>query len=717
MRVLMKNKLIVVFVIMLIFKFFGYTVENNIKEFELQKNYFVFSADSTNNKYLASQDSLTKYYRQGKIKNIDDMKKILDGNKTDIYTYIFFIDTLIKKEDYSFLYSVINETFEAGKANANPLLNDVGYYLLYVLNYIKVDYNKDIAIELGEKMIEAYPDFAPTYHFLAVENFPGNFIQSMTYYLSYFKLINNSFYEKNNFTLRMIFYVVLSLLIFSLFITLCIMFKYGKYFYHLFYHNVESLLYFVDSHKMKEYITLSLLVIILGLAFISLPIFALFILFFVWKKIHIKERVFIILFILYIGFLPFVFRILDAKIWISDLRNELYTTISLEKSYPIEKNIEKIERLKKNKANGFLLDFSKALLLKRSGNFDEALLIYEKLLTFLEEEQVKDKNFEKAAVLNNMGNIFMAKRDYNRAKDYYLKATEFVDYLPHIFFNLGVSYNKSFDLNEGAEYSEKAYKMAPDLVRFWNENYNDHFNRMTKDIALPSTYYENIIDINSQKPNYMSNFSLKYFGFKNYFIFSFIAGFALLCLIIINYVLKIDMGIYDCPICGSPYCNSCKKNFKFKMGVSICNSCFERVSGIKMAPVIVSTIYDIREKKIESFDKISYFLTAFCPGCVQIILGRTRRGLTIIFFWVNIILLNFYSWDIDLFRFEFLNNQKELWTLRIFSAIILFFIYYVSFKDLADFSKSIKFDLNEKELLESEEKSEEKVNDFGEFLV
>ena len=713
----MKNKLIVFFVIFLFVQVFGYTQDTDFNRFEVQKNYFRLSGNGKSNEYLAIEDTLKKYYSIGQIKNVEALKEVLGDYNDDVYPYLFFMASLLEKEDYSFLYGVVNEAFEAGKDKGNPLLNDVGYYLLFVLNNIKTHYHKDIAIELGEKMIEAYPDFAPAYHFLAIENFPGNFIQSMTYYFSYFKLINNNFYEKNNMSLGITFYIVLSLLVYSLLVTLCIMFKYGKYFYHLFYHNVESVLYFIESADIKKYITFSLLVIILGLAFISLPIFALFILFFVWKKIHFKERIFIIIFMLYIGFLPLIFKVLDGKIWISDLRNEFYTAISLEKAYPIEKNIEKIESLSKNNSNDFLLKFSKALLLKRSGRFDEAMVIYNELLYFLENNKVIDGDFEHAAVLTNMGNILMSERNYDGAKEYYLKAKDYVDYLPHIFFNLGVAYNKSFDLNEGAEFSEIAYKMAPDLVRFWNENYNDHYNRMTKDILLPVRYYENIINSNAHKPSYMSNFSLKYFGFKNYFTFSFIAGFAFLCLLIINYILKIDMGIYDCPICGQPYCNSCKKSFKLKMGVSICNSCFERVSGIKMAPVIVSTIYDIREKKIEAVDKISYFLTALCPGSMQVILNRTRRGLLILFFWINIILLNLYSWDIDLFHFEFLSNQKEAWTVRVLSVLFLSLIYYLSFKDLSDLAKSIKFELNEKELLESEEKGEEKANDFGDFLL
>lgn len=261
---------------------------------------------------------------------------------------------------------------------------------------------------------------------------------------------------------------------------------------------------------------------------------------------------------------------------------------------------------------------SYALALRRQGYYDEAIEIYNRLIT---------RNPE-AAFYNNLANCYVAKADLEKAIEFYQRSIQ-IKPLVSAYYNMSQVLRRTLHLVKGEEYFLYAQKMDPDAIVDFQEVFSRNPNRLVVDEILPmSAIWE--YSYSREKTAGVSAFGLSILPPNWLPVLAVLIG-------ALFYVLNKRMRAraYRCKKCGAIVCNKCVRRVLWG---NMCLQCYksliklheldarERINRLK-------TVYDYQMRRRRILSVLSFLL----PGSAYIYAGFVFKGFLML--WLFLFLL------------------------------------------------------------------------------
>lgn len=282
--------------------------------------------------------------------------------------------------------------------------------------------------------------------------------------------------------------------------------------------------------------------------------------------------------------------------------------------------------LEKDSFNKELL-FSRALLNKRGGNFDQAEQTYLQLI-----ERYKYDRDLSSYFYNNLGNIYFIQERYSEAEEMYRSASERNKNLAQPYYNLSTLLLEAGQFNVGpsAEARKKASDLNRELVNQFIVNATPHYNRETMDIILQHDYLWRLAlsNFSEGNRNLVSGFWTK--GIKgNYNILGTAISLGLVLIIFVLVLQQKNLGLdnIECDVCTKSICKKCRKTLKEQV---ICPDCYQALSGIRRV-AMQDHLREKLERKADAKIRRNTGFYSLIPGGGFVYRNFFVRGFTFIF--------------------------------------------------------------------------------------
>ena len=294
-----------------------------------------------------------------------------------------------------------------------------------------------------------------------------------------------------------------------------------------------------------------------------------------WIYMDKKEKKLVVTYIIFLLATPYLltqFASVLAFPW--DYTSPISTIIQAQTSPWDPELAEKIDTfLAKDPRNEDLL-FSRAIITKRGGYFDEAKDYYLKLI---------DRNGRNAYYYNNLGNIYFIQHDYQKAIEAFENSIKYAPLLAEPHYNLSTLYLESdgFDIRKSQDEREIANSRNRDLIHEFTVKASNHYNREIIDVTLPHKYLWTLALNNFSNGNRHLISGVWTKGVRgNYNLRGTIASAFIV--LIISFLVARQKGYGDdvlsCTICEKSICKKCRKGLKDEV---LCPECHQALGGIK----------------------------------------------------------------------------------------------------------------------------------------
>ncbi len=258
--------------------------------------------------------------------------------------------------------------------------------------------------------------------------------------------------------------------------------------------------------------------------------------------------------------------------------------------------------------------FSYAINERRSGRYEEAIKIYDKIL----------KDGDDAKSLNNIANSYVGLGEYEKAVAYYKRGLLKAE-LASANFNLSQLYREVLRFRDAEQYYDTANQIDPEKVAFYNSVKGMSANRFVMDENLTNddlwrlAFYRSPLYRSSALLGEMRSFSSKEFSLFLFF---------LLILAVYIYRKQVEYGAYCCRRCGEIYCSSCEKRLSHE---EVCLACFKTLVKVSEmgARERIERILEIQRYRDIKNMRLK-ILTVLLPGAGHIYYGWTVQGTAIL---------------------------------------------------------------------------------------
>jgi tetratricopeptide (TPR) repeat protein len=263
--------------------------------------------------------------------------------------------------------------------------------------------------------------------------------------------------------------------------------------------------------------------------------------------------------------------------------------------------------------------FSYALALKREGRYEEAIDIYNKLISEKTDPRI----------YNNLANCYFAKNDIGRAKQLYEKAIQ-IKPLVSAYYNLSQVSRMALDLEKGEEYFLFAQRLDSDAVSGFQAIFSNNPNRFVIDEVLSTSDLWKYALGKATRP---SPFGLSIIQpvFTSLIAFFFGALF---------FILNGHMNrrAYKCEKCGTILCQKCDRKVPFGR---MCPQCYKSLIKLheldaRERIVRLQAVYEHQKRTRRIMNILSFTI----PGLTQIYSGNILKGL--LFLWAFLFFLFVY---------------------------------------------------------------------------
>jgi tetratricopeptide (TPR) repeat protein len=301
-----------------------------------------------------------------------------------------------------------------------------------------------------------------------------------------------------------------------------------------------------------------------------------------------------------------------------------------------------------NKSDDYPSLFSYALALKREGHYDEAVVVYQKLLRKRPDPDV----------YVNLGNCYVGLKNMREALASYLKALE-IKPLASAYYNLSQISRESLDFQKGDEYFKQALAIDRDAVARYRSLYGRNPNRLVVDETLPLSDLWGFALLNTEKASAFGASILPP---------SFLSGAALL-LVMLNFLMNtvIREKAYRCKRCNTILCPRCEHRLTWG---SMCQACYASI--VKLDELEVKervsrllSIYDHQKRRRNIMKILSFIL----PGVPQIYAGKILSGLLLLWPFLFFLILPFTN-QVFAGGGIFFSHSFFSWTAIFFAALI-----------------------------------------------
>jgi len=436
-------------------------------------------------------------------------------------------------------------------------------------------------------------------------------------------------------------------------------------------------LYFYDIRKHFTQEISSLLIHGLKVFFLLIPFFLrldmlwaiLFWSILLWGYVTKREKQFLLVFLIFLVYLPFFLRSTSSFI----------DSPSLEITLRIHQaNHEDWDRTAREKLQAWLLNhpddaevlFTLGLIEKRQGRYPQAEEFYKKAIQ-------QDPKFSGA--LSNLGNVYLAQKKIQLAVASYQQAIDLNPDQGAYYYNLYRAYSQeTFLSGKTDKVFQRARQLAPHLVDYYSEIDSPHINRQTIDEILTT-----------QK---LWRRGLAHFIEKEGWLFWVFKGWfekipsripLLVPLVFLGFL--IGMSSYGqtkrflsrCPICGIP-------TYRFYSGTSekefICFNCHRIfMQKEKLHPRVTEK----KSLQVKQFQKqnqlIAKFLSLFFVGFGYLWKEHPLKGFIFLFLFF-IFILRFIYWN-GVIPSSFAQTSPNLWRIIFWEGLFLIF-YLLSIRQI-----------------------------------
>ncbi|MEE9523261.1 MAG: tetratricopeptide repeat protein [Thermodesulfovibrionales bacterium] len=261
--------------------------------------------------------------------------------------------------------------------------------------------------------------------------------------------------------------------------------------------------------------------------------------------------------------------------------------------------------------------FSLALALKREGNVNEAIQIYNALL---------ERYPNKATVYNNLGNCYAILGRLENAIAMYKKAVN-IKPLVSTYYNLSQISRELLNFDEGDRYFDEARKVDSDAVARFRENTSRTPNIYYKDEVLSKADFWSLA-ITRSKGSF----------FRGTFVPLWLTPVVGLMVAITFFGLsRVRRNkAYSCKRCGSIICPRCERSLKWG---DMCHDCFTSLVTLEKDPRDrIAKLMAVQEKKT-SRKNILFLLTLLMPGSNLIYAGKVLKGAILTFLFAAPLML------------------------------------------------------------------------------
>ena len=282
--------------------------------------------------------------------------------------------------------------------------------------------------------------------------------------------------------------------------------------------------------------------------------------------------------------------------------------------------------------------FSYALALKRTGRYNQAIEVYDRVARVHPDPRV----------YNNLANCYFALGDFEKAKELYLKAKD-LGTLPFVLYNLSQTYRETLDFSKGEESFLAAQALNREAVSQYRAIVGRNPNRTVVDetlsfsalllharerIARTSTFGMSVLP-----PLFIPVVALVMF------VFFIISG------------KSFRSWAYRCTRCGKILCSRCEKHILWG---HMCLQCYRSMVKIEESDAKerisrLLAVYEHRQKRRAVIKIFSFML----PGVPQIYAGKTLQGFLFLWpfvFFVFVPIMNsFFNLDMAGFSHAWLN--------------------------------------------------------------
>lgn len=298
--------------------------------------------------------------------------------------------------------------------------------------------------------------------------------------------------------------------------------------------------------------------------------------------------------------------------------------------------------------NDYVALFSRALALKRTGRYEDAISLYSRLADHRQDPKV----------FINLGNCYVGLNDYEKAVSYYFKAIE-IKSLASAYYNLSQISRETFDFQKGDEH----FKSSLALDRFAVSRYRAIYGRSPNRLVVDETLsFAELWDYVADKPRKASSLSIAVIApvFMPLFSIALASGFFLVS-------KRFRFRAYRCRRCDTILCTKCEKRLIWGQ---MCPQCYRSLVkldelDVKERVARLLSIYAHQKKRRDIMTILSFIL----PGSPLIFSGRILKGLLFLwpflFFVLVPVMTTFFGAGSPIMSHSFVN-----WTALLIAAMI-----------------------------------------------
>ena len=322
------------------------------------------------------------------------------------------------------------------------------------------------------------------------------------------------------------------------------------------------------------------------------------------------DKIIVYLYLLFLLFFPWILKTTSIIFSIPSL-NIIKAVIEVNES---RDNKYALSVLKNSEDEVALSSY--ALALKREGNYDEAIAIYNKLI---------ERNLD-PAFYNNLANCYVAKNDLENAIKLYQKSIQMRP-LVTAYYNMSQVLRRKLDMLKGEEYFLLAQKMNPDAITGFQAVFGQNPNRLVIDEVMP---FSALWKYSIEKATTTSSFGLSIVPPVLMPVLAFFIGG-------LFYMLnkRIRPRAYRCKKCSTILCNKCVRRVLWG---NMCLRCYRSL--IKLDELDareritrLQTVYGYQMRRRNILNLLSFLL----PGAAYIYAGYVLKGFFIL--WPFLFLL------------------------------------------------------------------------------
>jgi len=278
--------------------------------------------------------------------------------------------------------------------------------------------------------------------------------------------------------------------------------------------------------------------------------------------------------------------------------------------------------------------FALGLSNKKKRNYDEAQRYYEKAL------RVDARHYR---TLCNLGNVFLAAQQPDKAIDYYNRCIEQYPLSVNGYYNLSRAQLLEYMFVESKKSFNRAKEIDPDRVDYFSRIHSENMNRIVIDETIPlQVFWEKTFQPSEEKERFAAYLWDGFFkGIPYHYWYSVL--FVFLVFVSLIFVDRYRSALsLRCEYCGCAVCKKCKT---LVPEYNLCKRCAGIFKGKRD-----STAMSLKKKEhqvitIERFHKshiiIGKILSILLPGAGHLLLDKPFKGavMSFVFFFLLLQLL------------------------------------------------------------------------------